>query len=222
VKALLGYLNWISPPLIKAAVQRAQAVLIGSLAADAEGSISLVMMPQYSVKAGQLWMMESMALKQLSEHNLNIDRPFMVPYKARLDSRDSRPGTMMGRIVTTLGNDNNIGPHWQHCPLVDRRRTEEVHQLATADMVALEDYVEAPLPSNDTGLDGRHAAVRGPRRFEQIGHDACMKILDSTFDGLGKAPLSAMPSTTPDHMNVAPTYEQTYKSMCILNYQYVY
>ena len=187
---MLGYLNWLAPCLVKSNVQVMQAALIGTLASS-PGAMGLVLMPIFTYTRGQLWLSENVVLKALCGQNLNLDVQFMLPFKERLDTRDGRPATLTGRLLSGLGSkDLWVDSHWQHCSLLDKRGTEEATQLHTSNMVALEEYDSDALPSSCNGSDNNHNAgsIRGPKRYEQIGVDACLKLLDSTMDGLTKAP----------------------------------
>ena len=188
VQAILGYLNWVAPCLVKTNVQAVHASLMGLVASDSPNSLSMALMPAFCYQRGQLWLSENMALKALANQNLNVDKIWMLPFKERLDSRDGRPATLVGRFLIGLGARESDS-HWQHCSILDKRRTEEATQLPSSCMVILEDYDDVALPSVCSGMDHNHPnALRGPKRYEQIGVDGCLKMLDATLDGLSKAP----------------------------------
>ena len=183
----------LKPPLLPhrgvyvAQDQQIQASLFGTLGADLHQFLGVVLTPAFTHVKGQLWMAEGLVLKQLSNQNLNIDAFFMLPFTARVDARDSRPCTLCGRLAIGIGDKGLAESCWQHCSLVDRRRTEEAQQLPASLMTVLEECEEERLPETSWASDGSHSAVRGPKKFEQLGVDACSRIFDSTFNGLGKA-----------------------------------
>jgi hypothetical protein len=70
---------------------------------------------------------------------------------------------------------------------VKLNRTEEADQVKTADMVLVEDVGPDALPAVCSGLEQnshRSASMFGGRRWEALGVDACVKLLDATVGGL--------------------------------------
>eukprot|EP00959_Pyramimonas_sp_CCMP1952_P454265 9469617-Pyramimonas_sp.AAC.1 len=184
-QAVLGYLNWLAPCHIKAITMRAQEALLGTMATDTPQSISLVLLPIFAHAKGTLWQEGQQRVKALANQTLNVDAEIAVLCSGRKDSREGRPATMPGRLCYQLGGkDPTHHGHWVDSLLLDQRRTEPGAQMATKDMVSLEDYDPNAMPQDDTGSDSKHGSVRGAKRYEQIGEEICTKILESTLDGL--------------------------------------
>ena len=55
-------------------------------------------------------------------------------------------------------------------------------------MISLDEFDPDALPAPTGATDNKHTTgLRGARRVEQIGVDACKRILDATFDNLSQA-----------------------------------
>ena len=74
------FLNWISPSGIKNATKEVHVSVMSSLTQN-DSSLGVVMMPEWTYKKGQLWLVETGLLRQLALANVNVDRSFMLQFK---------------------------------------------------------------------------------------------------------------------------------------------
>ena len=143
-------------------------------------NICFALMPSFTYKKGQLWMLEQTHTKILANRALNVDTGFTLLFNEKIDLRDSRPLNFPGRVVTGAGGkwDEFI---WRPSNLVRKGRTEPAKMLATHDMVNIEDVSADALPQV---LDDAIATVQGAKKFLQIGPDAYLKLFDAAVEGV--------------------------------------
>jgi len=96
--AVLGFLNWVSQTSIKVAARTAQALLMSCVISASPRNTGLVLMPLFTYKKGQLWMLEQAATKTLATSSMNVDRSFVLHFGTRVDARDTRPLIYPGRV----------------------------------------------------------------------------------------------------------------------------
>ncbi|CAK0791188.1 unnamed protein product [Prorocentrum cordatum] len=185
--AVMGRVNWLAPSGVKANQMKCQQSLISSMASDCPQSIILATQPIHSNQQAKLWTCQETCLNSLTNSGLDIDMEFSVLIKDRMDKRDDRPGTMNGRACRALGSPNpSHSGFWKSCKLLDERRTEPTPQIPVSDVVSIDDIDAAP-PPTDTGGSSNRGMVRGWCKYEQLGPETCLSILDATFDGLKDA-----------------------------------
>ncbi|CAK0830785.1 unnamed protein product [Prorocentrum cordatum] len=185
--AVLAHVNWLAPAGIRSLQKKCHEALMSALASDCPQSLILAMAPTHCNNASKLWISQRDSLNSLTNAGLDIDMEFSVLLKDRADKRDDRPGTINGRVCRAIGSPNPAhNGFWKTCKLLDERRTEPTSQLLVSDMVC-HDEGDGFLPAADHGGSTTHSSVRGRGKFEQLGPDTCVSILDATFDGLKDA-----------------------------------
>ena len=144
--------------------------------------MALALLPEFTYKRGQLYLQEIACLNLLSSANLCFDRQFSLTFESRKDSRDQRPLSYRGRVVTGHMEEK---PEWlwRTSQIIRDGRTSPAEQLAATNMQRIEDPDPIAMPSITE-------AVCGARKFEQIGPNAFLKMMESTLDNInfeGKA-----------------------------------
>jgi hypothetical protein len=139
-------------------------------------NVALVQMPQHTYKKGQLWIMEHALLRNLAGLGLDVDQQYHLQFAARLDPRDARPLAYPGRVLRPIGHEWG---HWQSAGLLKMGRTAPAAQLAPAKMRQPEDLNPSAVPLC-TDVDA--VGPQGSHRWQQIGVDAALKLLDGMVD----------------------------------------
>ena len=175
-QAAIFIVNWAALPRVRDAAQTCQAQALGVLCNNSARRLGLVMLPQFTYKKGQLYLHEIAVLNALSSASLNFDRSWVLAFEARKDSRDSRPLTYPGRAVCGVSVEDK---DWlfKSCNLIRDGRTFPAEQLAAAQMLRVEDPDPEALP----GLSAD--PVSGARKYEQVGPNAFLKVLDACLGG---------------------------------------
>lgn len=174
-QAFICFCNYVAPCTIPSAVQEQQMALTNTVLHAGPNNIGLVMMPAFSYKAGQLYLIEHQIIKSLSMRSIHMDTSFSLVYERRSDARDNRPCNLQGRIAHSNTFEMRKSG-WRNCPLMTVGRTEPAKQVPNKQLIMVEDLSEESLPSADS------ERVQGGRRFEQLGEDAAMKLLQATID----------------------------------------
>ena len=126
-------------------------------------------------------------MKSLAQQRLNLDQSIVIMRSSRPDSRDGRPRDIAARVLmsTGLSKDDFVPPAWKASEMVKSNRIAESEMIKTSDMVLLDGMSEDSLPCASTGLDSHRGNIlKGAKRYEQLGVEACGKILDAALDGL--------------------------------------
>ena len=146
------------------------------------------MPPTHTHQKGQLYLQEMNCCTSLSNQNISLDSTFVILRGAKTDARDGRPRDLTGRILVSASfiGDEIVPGIWKNSAIVKGGRVAESEMLKTADMVGMDSVDPETLPAtSSTAVDHRGGLqVRGARRYEQLGVDACHRILDATIDGL--------------------------------------
>lgn len=147
-------------------------------------------------------MLEHVMIKGLAHHGVDVDLQATLLFKSRADTRDERPLVYPLRIIRPCGavidqdvsdeekdgqaqrpikriKKNMAGKCWQGCQLITMGRTAEAEQVPGMKLKMVEDLTESALPTLN---DDRYSTVRGSKRYEQLGVDACTKILESLLE----------------------------------------
>ena len=99
MKAVLAFVNWMVPCMMRANYMAAQANLVGLAATETDTFLGFMLMPTWSSSKGQLWLSETSALKSLACQNLNMDKDAFILLKEKVDDRDGRPLTLKGKLL---------------------------------------------------------------------------------------------------------------------------
>ena len=136
-----------------------------------------MMLPQFTYKKGQLYLHEIAVLNALSNAFLNFDKSWVLPFQSRKDARDSRPLTYPGRAVVGVAVEEK---DWlfRSCSLIRDGRAAPAEQLAATNMLRVEDPDPDALPAGSTMAD-----VTGARKYEQVGPNAFLKVLEACLEG---------------------------------------
>lgn len=150
----------------------------------------------FSWKPGQLWLLDHQTQKTMVQQGLNVDKTFGVVFEKKagpknthnphhpstitryqVDLRDDRPLLYNGRFLYP----SHVKQHenaWANSSLVTTGRTDSASQLATKDMLSVEDLSPEALPITTSDRQ-----TRGGQRFQQLGSDACTKLLSALVEG---------------------------------------
>ena len=137
-----------------------------------------ILMPQFTYKKGQLYIATRMVEDVFINKGLNIDAKFSIPFKEKVDARDSRPLSYEGRLAVP-GHVEDSDYIFKKTPLM-QGRTELVDMMPGSKMKSIEDVSETALPSS-TDIDG---GVKGAAKAAQLGTDAMDKLLRAATDNI--------------------------------------
>ena len=174
--AVWVFLNWVAPSMLSSEDLDVQSNLMSMIMSGNDKSMGLVMMPQFTYKKGQLFLVENMVRQMLSSRMLNFDTKFALNFKEKRDLRDGRPLCYDGRIVVPLSY-NPADYLWAKSSVM-QGRCELADQLPQKSMRTIEDLSPTALPMS-TDLDG---TIRGAMKYSQIGEDGLQKLLDASLD----------------------------------------
>lgn len=173
---MVSYLNMISPSTLPDSMAEAVIAQIAHNLHAGPRNVALVQMPQHTYKKGQLWIAEHALLRNLAGLGLEVDQQYQLQFSARHDPRDARPLSFPGRILKATASE--WGP-WGNTPLLRAGRTALATQLPASKMRVPEDLSPFAVPQS-TDLDA--AGPQGAQRWQQLGVDAMLKLLDSVLD----------------------------------------
>jgi hypothetical protein len=172
--ATVGYCNWVAPCTISSENLTLQSNLLALVSNSGDQNISLVLMPQWAYKKGQLFLCENTVRKLLTERSLNIDLKYALIFNEKKDTRDLRPLMYDGRIIVPTGGvPSNF--FFKKSDILSGK-VDVCQQVHSRDMVQIEEISEKVLPSS-TDIDG---GVRGASKFSQVGSDAVTKMFEVT------------------------------------------
>ena len=139
--AVVVLLNWGAPATISSKLAALQTPIMGSILNEFEHSVGVVICPCLALTRGQVTKSTSTMLDKLAQSNVNLDRPFGLLFKERLDARDERPLMWPGRIgVGSKGNKEGKSNSWLRCDLFSKGITGETRQLKSRDMLKVEAF----------------------------------------------------------------------------------
>ena len=85
--AVWSLLNWVAPSILSSQDLDVQSSLLSMIMSANDKSMGLVMMPQFTYKKGQLFMVENMVRQLLSSRALNFDTKFALNFKEKRPAR---------------------------------------------------------------------------------------------------------------------------------------
>lgn len=162
-------LNWVAPSSIKNSTLTTQASTTACILNNSRKNTGVCLLPEFTYKKGQLWMLEASCIKSLATQGVNLDRSCTLQFKERLDARDVRPLSYKGRLMFGQGVNVNDSP-WKKTPLVTEGRTQLADQIPTRDMQQVEDVAPDALPS---GVEEDAAAMQGAKKCAHCTHLPC-------------------------------------------------
>ena len=203
-------LNWSAPSALTNKTQEQQALAFTQILSQSKRNFGVVMSPVFHYKAHQKHVLEHVLLTSLSGRGVDVDTQASPLFKARADSRDTRPLVYPLRLVRSCSlqvhvsvdeHDSDaqdtqpntkrarktLSPSalfWSQTPLASMLRTEEAEQIPNQKLKQPEDLTESALPSSTDET----SHVRGGKRFEQIGIDAASKMLESLLESNNQVP----------------------------------
>ncbi|CAK9040562.1 unnamed protein product [Durusdinium trenchii] len=173
------FINWLAPSTLKNSSQQAQTNFASHCILSSEQNYGAVLMPIFTYKKGQLWMLETSTTRALAMSGLHVDHVWHLCFGKKADLRDGRPCTYPGRLlVHPNAKEKQI---WHNCLLMKVGRTAEAEMLHARDMCQVEDVSADALP---TTVDDDMAVIQGAQKYQQIGCNAATKILDAALDGV--------------------------------------
>ena len=202
--------NWSAPSALTNKTQEQQALAFTQILSQSKMNFGVLMSPVFHYKAHQKHVLEHVLLTSLSGRGVDVDTQASLLFKARADSRDTRPLVYPLRLVRSCSlqvhasmdehdsDAQDIQPNtkrarktlspsalfWSQTPLASMLRTEEAEQIPSQTLKQPEDLTESALPSSTDET----SHVRGGKRFEQIGIDAASKMLESLLESNNQVP----------------------------------
>jgi len=195
---LFGMVNWLAAPSSKSkqAMENAAAVAGRVVTNFGDKGIAGVLMPAFS-RAGKLsWTAEQTAVQMLSKEKVCMDHHFYIPLTDKQDPRDARPMVVSGRLALPTETMTRKAGGWWHTspwkavPLLQSGRTLEAQMLPSQQMAKIspdgESDGEDEDPTDGPSGHNHHASTRAAQRWEQIGCDAYMKLLEATIEHISQ------------------------------------
>lgn len=181
-------MNWVAPSTTPASVMEHQTKLIAQKVLSNDKNIGLVLMPMFTYKQGHLWLVEHQTCKSLVQRGLHIDKQFGLVFEKKADKREARPLLYNGRFL--LDSAAKLAENlWRYSPLFVNGRTHEAKQLSGNSMTSVEDIDPGALPMS---VDDANVTVQGANKFQQLGVDACEKLLTGMLDNLASTDRHAL------------------------------
>ena len=176
---LVPYINWISPSLVLSKQQNMQSTLAGLILNDTHrDNVGIVLMPQYTYHAGQLYKQENAVLEKLHKNHILTDTKFAIPLQSRRDSRDKRPLVMDGRMIS--GNNGiDVKSVWTDCRLQKTQVLKPTPQLAQTEMINSEIMDDDNNPLNL--MDGK---VEGAAKWAQLSIETNTELISALMEDL--------------------------------------
>ena len=176
----LCILNWAAMSLFNAKMIKVQhGVLAAAISIDGGGnSAGLVLLPTFTYRKGQLHKASAEAQSAIASHGVNMDRQVALHFSHRQDIRVERPLLITASLVLAADDDckhNRLVKGINNSPVIclgDQPRTKDLVVIDDPDIDAL------PLTINEE----THATQ--VEKHNQIGHQACAKILSKFLDDL--------------------------------------
>ncbi|CAK0897612.1 unnamed protein product [Prorocentrum cordatum] len=177
---VLSLLNWAAPCALSQDIQDKQATVVNWSLHENASNCTAVILPVFTYARGKLYLEEIKALQSLASGGHNVDFPFSMVFSSQCDPRDLRPMVYGGRLAfPAAATDLQKNPFFSSSLRVDRR-TKEVQQLPGKKMKVVEDLSADSLPPS---TDGRGSYVHGASKFQQVGVEASVALLQSLTDG---------------------------------------
>ena len=116
-------------------------------------TIGACLLPAFTYKAGNLWLLEANQTKSLAQAGLDVDQSWMLAFTRKCHAREGRPCTMPGKVMLSHEFDKNS--IWFMSGLLRYGRTSETDMMPAKEMVSIEDVGDGVLPVMTKEGDGR-------------------------------------------------------------------
>jgi hypothetical protein len=87
VQASFIFLNWLAPSTMKSTMQTAQTNFTSNVILGSEDNFGAVLMPIFTYKKGQLWVLETANLRSLAMTGLNVDSAWHLCFQKKAGPR---------------------------------------------------------------------------------------------------------------------------------------
>ena len=173
----MAVLNWSAVCRVKDDFQSLQSQILGIIMNQQPASMGICVLPEFSYKRNHVWRSQMACLEALSNAALIVDHNVSLTFEGRKDPRDSRPLVYQSRVLQGMTIPD---AKWLFgkCKLVRDGRTDAVPQLASGNMVFIEDGDSLPAT---TDADGN---VSGSKKYEQLGCPAYVALLQGAVQGV--------------------------------------
>ena len=168
--------NWSAPNLFSAHMQRTQAMVMGGLCGNSNGTtLGLCIQPTFSFNKGQLHTLEQACSKLLVQANLNLDHSIVLPFLGRNDDREKRSLVMIAKVCMSLDEDiyKAANEKWRSATVFRKPLLDEAELLLTKDILSIEDMSETALPTSTS--DSHHPTQA--EKAQQCGIPAARSLL---------------------------------------------
>ena len=109
------FVNWLAPSTLKSACQSSQTQFAAHCILSSEANSGAVLMPIFTYKKGQLWMLETATLRSLAMTGLNVDHAWHLCFGKKASWCALRINYFYSpNSVSTLWGSYGKGKEW--CP----------------------------------------------------------------------------------------------------------
>lgn len=175
----IPFVNLCSSCSLKTEVLSAQANITSWLLTENESSIGILTLPVFTYRKQSVWRARSSVMEMFSKGPVSMDTDFQILYKDQNDARDERPMTYPGVLIFP-GHVEPRKSAWKQSALLRTRRTPEILQPVSNQMLYIEDVSAEALPFT-TDVDS--CVVQGAAKFEQLGVQTNEALLLGVIEG---------------------------------------
>ena len=125
-------LNWAAPSTIRNTVLSAQTGFVAQAIIGTPNTVGACLLPAFTYKAGNLWLLETNQMKALAHAGLDVDLSWVLTFTRKCHAREGRPCTMPGKVM--LPHDFGKTSLWKESGLLRYGRTAEVEMLPAREM----------------------------------------------------------------------------------------
>lgn len=178
----LPFANLVSACSVKQPVLDLMANITSWALSENEKSVGNLILPQFAYKksSNAIWLAQKNVLDAFVKGNVSIDTDYQIIFKDQVDARDERPMVYSCKLIFP-GHLDPRKTMWKNSQLYRMRRTDEVAQLASRDMLVIEDVSDTALPNS---TDDAGVLVQGAAKFEQLGRGAFECIISGLMDNV--------------------------------------
>lgn len=165
--------------MLKNNARAAQAGAAAFVLGQSARNVGLLLCPEFTYRRNELWLLEHSITKQLCSAGISLDKSFTLQFQNKVDARDHlRPLNYRGRFLEGVSAKIKEKEFlWKNAPLWKDGRTDLAQQMCTKDMVSIESVLEDANGQPMDTPESEEFGFSGARKIEQIGQNACEKLL---------------------------------------------
>lgn len=186
------FVNWLAPRTLKNMVQTSQTQFASHCILSSEKNFGAALMPIFTYKRGQLWMLESATIRSLAMTGLNVDSSWHLSFSKKVRTQsvsgilcililegfflgwalgsvdspqaDLRDGRPCNYPGRLLLHPTSKDKTWINTALVKNGRTADAEMPHSRDMLTVEDISDDALPAT---VDDDQSTVQGAQKYQQ-------------------------------------------------------